>query len=81
MAAEVSAPKPPLPNPGCATGKAYEVLPPGNVGLATPLHVATSVARILQWKGFENDITFDHTLYTGADPERLSGVYIHVILN
>ena len=29
--------------------------------------------------GFENDITFDHTLYTGADPERFGGV--DVILN
>ena len=29
----------------------------------------TSVARILQWGGFENDITFDHTLCTGVDPE------------
>ena len=29
--------------------------------------------------GAENDITFDHTLYTGADPESFGGV--HVILN
>ena len=28
---------------------------------------------------FENDITFDHTLYTGADPESLGG--IDAILN
>ena len=28
---------------------------------------------------FENDITFDHTLYTGAHPESFGGV--HVILN
>ena len=24
--------------------------------------------------GVENDVTFDHTLYTGADPESLGGV-------
>ena len=24
-------------------------------------------------EGVENDITFDHTLYTGADPERFGG--------
>ena len=30
-------------------------------------------------EGGENDITFDHTLYTGADPESFCGV--HVILN
>ena len=41
--------------------------------------VTTSVARILQWEGVENDITFDYTLYTGADPESFGGV--HVILN
>ena len=29
----------------------------------------TSVARILHWGRFENDITFDHTFYTGADSE------------
>ena len=29
--------------------------------------------------GVENDITFDYTLYTGADPE--SFVEVHVILN
>ena len=29
--------------------------------------------------GVENDITFDHALYTGADPESFGGV--HVILN
>ena len=40
--------------------------------------VTTSVARILQWK-VENDITFDDTLYTRADPESFGGV--HVILN
>ena len=28
---------------------------------------------------FENDITFDHTLYTGAEPESFGGV--DVILN
>ena len=39
---------------------------------------ATSVARSLQW-GVENDITFNHTLHTGADPESFGGV--HVILN
>ena len=40
----------------------------------------TSEARILQWKGgVENDITFDYTLYTGADPESFGGV--DVILN
>ena len=27
----------------------------------------------------ENDITIDHTLYTGADPESFGG--IHVVLN
>ena len=38
--------------------------------------VTTSVARILQWEGgFENDITFDYTLYTGADPESFGGVH------
>ena len=30
-------------------------------------------------RGVENDITFDHTLYTGADPESFGGV--DVILN
>ena len=41
---------------------------------------STSVARILQWGGgVENDVTFDHTLYTGADPESFGGV--DVILN
>ena len=39
----------------------------------------TSVARILQWRGFENDITFDYTLYTGTDPESFGG--IDVFLN
>ena len=29
--------------------------------------------------GVENDITFEHTLYTGADPKRFGGV--DVILN
>ena len=29
--------------------------------------------------GVENDITFDHTLYTGADPEKFGEV--DVILN
>ena len=38
----------------------------------------TSVARILQL-GVENDNTFDHRLYTGADPESCGGV--DVILN
>ena len=38
----------------------------------------TSVARILQWRG-ENDVTFDDTLYTEADPESFSGG--NVILN
>ena len=32
----------------------------------------TSVARILQW-GVENDVTFDHTLYAGADPVSFDG--------
>ena len=31
--------------------------------------------------GFENDITFDYTLYTGADPKSFGGVGLHVILN
>ena len=39
----------------------------------------TSVARILRWGEVENDITFDHTLYTGADPKSFGGV--DVILN
>ena len=40
----------------------------------------TSVAKILQWGGgLENDITFNHTLYTEADPESFGGV--DVILN
>ena len=30
-------------------------------------------------RGVENDITFDHTMYTGADPESFGGV--DVILN
>ena len=34
----------------------------------------TSVARILQW-GVENDITFNYTLYTEADPVVLVGGY------
>ena len=38
-----------------------------------------SAAKILLWGGFENDITFDHTLYTGADPQSFGGV--DVILN
>ena len=45
--------------------------------------MTTSVARILQWGGgggFENDIAFDHTLYTGADPESFGGVHV-VIAN
>ena len=25
-------------------------------------------------EGFENDIAFDHTLYTGADSERFGGI-------
>ena len=33
----------------------------------------TSVAGILRWGGFENDVTFDHTFYTGADPESFGG--------
>ena len=42
--------------------------------------VTLSVARILQWEGgVDNDLTFDYTLYTGADPESFGG--IHVILN
>ena len=43
--------------------------------------MVTSVARILLWGGGggKNDITFDHTLYTGADPESCNGV--DVILN
>ena len=42
--------------------------------------VTTSVARIWQWEGeFENDITFDYKLYTGADPESFGGV--HATLN
>ena len=32
----------------------------------------TRVAGILQW-GVENDNTFDHTLYTGADQKVLVG--------
>ena len=43
-----------------------------------PIFSDISVARISQW-GVENDVTFDHTLYTGADPESFGGV--HVILN
>ena len=41
----------------------------------------TIVARILQWGvgEVENDITFDYTLYTGADPESFGEV--DVILN
>ena len=35
--------------------------------------MVTSVARILQWGLFEHDVTFDHTLYTGADSESLGG--------
>ena len=37
--------------------------------------MVTSVARILQWGGgrFEHDVTFDHTLYTGADSESFRG--------
>ena len=48
--------------------------------------VITSAARILQWArgggwggGVKNDIAFDHTLCTGADPESFGGV--DVILN
>ena len=41
--------------------------------------LATSVARILQWGEVKNDITFDHTLYTKADPESFGGA--DVILN
>ena len=34
----------------------------------------TSEARILQWEGgFEDDVTFDHTLYTEADPKSFGG--------
>ena len=41
----------------------------------------TSVARILQWgRGVENDVTFDHTFYTGTYPESFGGVR-GVILN
>ena len=29
--------------------------------------------------GVENDITFDHTLYTGADPESVGGVDVILI--
>ena len=42
--------------------------------------VTTSVARILQWVGgFENDITFDYTLYAGADPESFGRVHVTLI--
>ena len=37
---------------------------------------SSSVARISQWEGvwgFDIDITFDHTLYTGDDPESFAG--------
>ena len=39
------------------------------------IFLPTSAARILQrWgEGVENDVTFDHTLYTGADAESFSG--------
>ena len=29
--------------------------------------------------GVENEITFDHTLYTGADPESFGGVHVFLI--
>ena len=44
--------------------------------------VTTSVARILQWRGkgggggVKNDITFDYTLYSLADPESFVGVHV-----
>ena len=39
-----------------------------------PWATVTSVVRVLQWGGgCENDITFDHTLYTGMDPENCGG--------
>ena len=41
--------------------------------------VTTRVARILQWGGVENHITFDYTLYTGAGPKSFGGV--QAILN
>ena len=37
------------------------------------MYPTTSVARILQW-GVEKDTSFDHTLYTEADPESFGGV-------
>ena len=33
----------------------------------------------MEGEGVENYISFDHTLYTGADPESFGGM--HVILN
>ena len=30
--------------------------------------------------GIENDITFDHTLYTGADPKSFSGVHVIIVI-
>ena len=39
---------------------------------------STSGAKVLQWGG-ENDITFDHALYAGTDPE--SFLRVDVILN
>ena len=46
--------------------------------LQNQIFIITSAARILHVEGFENDITFDPTLYTGADPESFGGV--HVVL-
>ena len=47
------------------------------------LLTALGVARISQWggggEGVENDITFDHTLYTGADPQSFGGVDVRFI--
>ena len=43
---------------------------------ALPLHCTgsvsynTSLAKVSQWRGFNNDVTFDHMLYTGADLEK-----------
>ena len=39
----------------------------------------TGIARILQWGGSDNDVTFNRTLYTRADPESFS--WGDVILN
>ena len=37
------------------------------------------IARIWQWGEVDNDVTFDRTLYTRADPESFS--WGNVILN